>query len=225
MDYHQSAEELAQKIWSYNQDVSGWTVAKNSVRIPCYVQWQYKFRGMSQCHGSLPVNTEENCKFFRYRAEGIVEDTPDNIIPFMYLPEYRIRWDKALKSYTLLERIDENTAICHTVTHSYGMGLISSRDFVDLIRVKRYEEGIITTNSVSVDYAQCPPSPAHIRGHNNPCGYVCTPLPKSPGHSKLVVFIQPDLGGILPQSIVESALPNNLINLINDTRTGIKTLS
>ncbi|XP_006626710.1 stAR-related lipid transfer protein 6 isoform X3 [Lepisosteus oculatus] len=207
MDYHQSAEELAQKIWSYNQDVSGWTVAKNSRNVT--VSW----KPSGEYRGKL------------YRAEGIVEDTPDNIIPFMYLPEYRIRWDKALKSYTLLERIDENTAICHTVTHSYGMGLISSRDFVDLIRVKRYEEGIITTNSVSVDYAQCPPSPAHIRGHNNPCGYVCTPLPKSPGHSKLVVFIQPDLGGILPQSIVESALPNNLINLINDTRTGIKTLS
>ncbi|MBN3314903.1 STAR6 protein, partial [Atractosteus spatula] len=207
MGYHQSAEELAQKIWSYNQDVSGWTVAKNSRNVT--VSW----KPSSEYRGKL------------YRAEGIVEDTPDNIIPFMYLPEYRILWDKALKSYTLLERIDENTAICHTVTHSYGMGLISSRDFVDLISVKRYEEGIITTNSVSVDYAQCPPSPAHIRGHNNPCGYVCTPLPKSPGHSKLVVFIQPDLGGMLPQSIVESALPNNLINLINDTRTGIKTLS
>ncbi|XP_064409889.1 stAR-related lipid transfer protein 6 [Latimeria chalumnae] len=118
---------------------------------------------------------------------------------------------------------NSDTAISYTVTHSYGMGLISSRDFVDLIHIKRYEGGIITTNSVSVKYLQCPPSASAVRGHNNPCGYVCSPLAEKPTHSKLVVFIQPDLGGMLPRSIVESALPNNLINLVNDTRLGLKT--
>ncbi|XP_066567062.1 stAR-related lipid transfer protein 6 [Amia ocellicauda] len=204
MDFLKVADDIVQKLWSYNQDESGWTLAKNSKDV--VVSW----KPSSEYGGNM------------YRGEGIIEDTPENIIPFMYLPEHRMHWDKALKSYTLLERIDEDTAICHTVTHSYGMGLISSRDFVDLVRVKRYEGGIVTTNSMSVDYPECPPSPSHIRGHNNPCGYVCSPLPQSPGHSKLVVFIQPDLGGRLPRSLVESALPNNIINLINDTRAGIK---
>ncbi|MBN3283691.1 STAR6 protein, partial [Polyodon spathula] len=142
----------------------------------------------------------------------------------MYLPEYRNKWDTAVKSYTFLERIDQDTVISHTVTHSYGLGLISSRDFVDLINIKRYEGGIVTTNSVSVDYLKCLPSPSHVRGHNNPCGYICSPLREAPGHSKLVVFIQPDLGGMLPRSVVESAIPNNIVNLINDTRTGIKAM-
>lgn len=43
----------------------------------------------------------------RYRGEGIIEEVPSKIIPFMYLPEYRNRWDKALKSYSLLESIDQ----------------------------------------------------------------------------------------------------------------------
>ncbi|XP_058880365.1 stAR-related lipid transfer protein 6-like [Acipenser ruthenus] len=82
----------------------------------------------------------------QYRGEGIIEDTPEKIIPFMYLPEYRNKWDTAVKSYTFLERIGQDTVISHTITHSYGLGLISSRDFVDLINVKRYEGGIVTTN-------------------------------------------------------------------------------
>ncbi|KAG7481556.1 hypothetical protein MATL_G00067930 [Megalops atlanticus] len=198
------AENVARKVWSYNEDVSGWTLAKNSNGIT--VSW----KPSGEYGGNL------------YRGEGIIEDTPENIIPFMYLPENRLKWDKALKSYSILEWIDEDTAICHTITHSYGMGLISSRDFVDIVRIKRYDGGIVTTNSISVDYPQCPPSSAHVRGRNNPCGYVCSPLTENPDHSKLVVFIQPDLGGMLPRSVVESALPNNVINLISDARAGIK---
>ncbi|KAJ8415628.1 hypothetical protein AAFF_G00426080 [Aldrovandia affinis] len=174
------ADNISQKVWSYHQDESGWTLAKNSKDITVF------WKPSGEYGGNL------------YRGEGIIEDIPENIIPFMYMPESRMKWDKALKSYSILEWIDEDTAICHTVTHSYGMGLISSRDFVDLLRIKRYDGGIVTTNSISVDYPQCPPSSAHVRGHNNPCGYVCSPLTENPGHSKLVVFIQPDLGGMLP---------------------------
>ncbi|XP_041091378.1 stAR-related lipid transfer protein 6-like isoform X1 [Polyodon spathula] len=206
MDYLQIADEVVQKIWSYNQDDSGWKLAKNSKNVT--VSW----KPSNEYAGNL------------YRGEGIIEDTPEKIIPFMYLPEYRNKWDTAVKSYTFLERIDQDTVISHTVTHSYGLGLISSRDFVDLINIKRYEGGIVTTNSVSVDYLKCLPSPSHVRGHNNPCGYICSPLREAPGHSKLVVFIQPDLGGMLPRSVVESAIPNNIVNLINDTRTGIKAM-
>ncbi|XP_009698923.1 PREDICTED: stAR-related lipid transfer protein 6, partial [Cariama cristata] len=160
----------------------------------------------------------------KYRGEGIIKEVPSKIIPFMYLPEYRNKWDKALQSYKLLERIDQDTGIYHSVTHSYGMGLISSRDFVDLLHVKPYPGDILTTNSVSVEYSSCPPTPSCVRGYNNPCGYVCSPLPENPEHSKLVVFIQPQLGGMLPGSVVETALPNTLINLITETRAGLKGL-
>ncbi|XP_030324407.1 stAR-related lipid transfer protein 6, partial [Calypte anna] len=160
----------------------------------------------------------------RYRGEGIIKEVPSKIIPFMYLPEYRSKWDKALQSYKLLERIDQDTGIYHSVTQSYGMGLISSRDFVDLLHVKPYPGGILTTNSVSVEYSSCPPTPSCVRGFNNPCGYVCSPLPENPQHSKLVVFIQPELGGRLPCSVVETALPTTLINLITETRAGLQSL-
>jgi len=52
----------------------------------------------------------------------------------------------------------------------------------------------------------------------------CSFHPRNPEHSKLVVFIQPQLGGMLPSSVVETALPATLINLITDTRAGLQGL-
>ncbi|XP_023659010.2 stAR-related lipid transfer protein 6 [Paramormyrops kingsleyae] len=198
------AEEVSQKLWSYHQDESGWTLAKTSGDI--IISW----KPSNEYQGKL------------YRGQATIEDTPENIIPFMYLPEHRMKWDKSLQSYSILEHIGQETFICHTVTHSYGMGLISSRDFVDLVKVKRYNGGIVTTNSVSVDYPQCPPCSPHIRGHNNACGYVCSPLMGTPSRSQLEVYIQPDLGGMLPRTVVEAALPNNIIDLVNSARAGLK---
>lgn len=52
----------------------------------------------------------------------------------------------------------------------------------------------------------------------------CSFHDRNPEHSKLVVFIQPELGGMLPGSVVETALPTTLINLITETRAGLKGL-
>ncbi|XP_053556383.1 stAR-related lipid transfer protein 6 [Bombina bombina] len=205
MDYFKIAADVSEKILSYNQDTTGWKLVKSSKNV--VVSWKPS--------NEYPGNI--------YRGEGVMEGTPEKIIPFMYLPEYRSKWDKALQHYSLLERIDEDTAICHIVTHSYGMGIISSREFIDLIHIRKFDGGVITTNSVSVEYEKFPVSTSsHVRGHNNPCGYVCSPIPNDPSHSKLVAFIQPELGGLLPRSVVESAIPSNIVNLINDARTGLK---
>nr|XP_009943492.1 PREDICTED: stAR-related lipid transfer protein 6 [Opisthocomus hoazin] len=206
MDYKKAADEVAEKILLYSQDTSGWRVIKVSKNVTVSSKPSKEYEGNI------------------YRGEGIIKEVPQKIIPFMYLPEHRNKWDKALQSYKLLEKIDQDTGIYHSVTHSYGMGLISSRDFVDLLHVKQYPGGIFTTNSVSVEYSSCPPAPSCVRGYNYPCGYVCSPLPENPEHSKLVVFIQPQLGGMLPSSVVETALPATLINLITDTRAGLQGL-
>uniref|UniRef100_A0A8C3IRE1 Uncharacterized protein n=1 Tax=Chrysemys picta bellii TaxID=8478 RepID=A0A8C3IRE1_CHRPI len=46
----------------------------------------------------------------------------------------------------------------------------------------------------------------------------------NPEHSKLIVFIQPERGGMLLQSVVEIALLTTRINLITEARSGIKML-
>lgn len=206
MDYKKIADDVSQKILSYSQDTSGWKVIKRTKDVT--VSW----KSSNEYSGNI------------YRGEGIIEEIPEKVIPFMYLAKYRSKWDKALKSYSILEEINEDTVICHSISHSYGMGIISSREFVDLVHVRRYDGGVVTTNSISVECDKCPVTSSHVRGFNNPCGYVCSPLPENPAHSRLVVFIQPDLGGLLPRALVETALPNNVIGLISDASEGIKKL-
>ncbi|KAM5194636.1 stAR-related lipid transfer protein 6 isoform 1-T2 [Mantella aurantiaca] len=204
MDYKKIAEEVSQKLFSYHKDDSGWKLAKSDKNVS--VSW----KPSNEYSGNI------------YRAEGIIEEEAAKVIPFMYCDEHRLKWDKDLQSFTILEHIDQDTVICHSITHSYGMGLISSREFVDLVHIKKYEGGIVSTNSKSIEYEKCPVTSSHVRGFNYPCGYVCSPLPENPAHSKISVYIQTELGGLLPRSLVEAALPSNVINLINNAREGIK---
>uniref|UniRef100_A0A8D2L4M5 StAR related lipid transfer domain containing 6 n=1 Tax=Varanus komodoensis TaxID=61221 RepID=A0A8D2L4M5_VARKO len=100
-----------------------------------------------------------------------------------------------------------DTFIFHSITHSYGFGLISPRDFVYIVHIKKYDDGnLMTTNSVSVDHPDYLPTPRYVRGSNFPSGYACSPHPENPDHSKLVAILQVDLGGMLMPSLVDSPL-------------------
>ncbi len=66
--------------------------------------------------------------------------------------------------------------VARSATHSAAMGLISSRDFVDLIMIKRYDDGIVTTNSKSIQRKDCPPKEGFVRGTNYNGGTVCIPV-------------------------------------------------
>ncbi|XP_071657871.1 stAR-related lipid transfer protein 6-like isoform X4 [Patagioenas fasciata] len=92
MDYKKIADEVSEKLLSYSQDTSGWRVIKVSKNVTVSSKPSKEYAGNI------------------YRGEGIIKEVPSKIIPFMYLPEYRSKWDKALKSYKLLESIDQLSA-------------------------------------------------------------------------------------------------------------------
>ncbi|KAH0627837.1 hypothetical protein JD844_008322, partial [Phrynosoma platyrhinos] len=151
-----------------------------------------------------------------YRAEALVEIPPHKLFPFIYLPEYRGKWDKAVQSYKLVETIDE-------VIH-YGFGMVSPREFVYLVHIKKYDGDLMTTNSVSIDHPNFPQSSKYVRGSSFPSGYACSPLPENPEHTKFVAILQVDLGGMLMPSLIDSVMPMTLINLVTDFKAGLKSL-
>lgn len=51
-----------------------------------------------------------------------------------------------LNLFSLSPIFAQDISVCRTVTPSAAMGIIAPRDFVDVILVKRYEDGIITSN-------------------------------------------------------------------------------
>uniref|UniRef100_A0A2K6EWW2 StAR related lipid transfer domain containing 6 n=1 Tax=Propithecus coquereli TaxID=379532 RepID=A0A2K6EWW2_PROCO len=92
MDYKAIAQETAQEVLGYSQDTSGWKVVKISVRK----QVKYILR-------ILLVN-------YRYRVEAIIPESTANLSDFLYQPGNRITWDRSLKVYKMIQRI--NSVIC-----------------------------------------------------------------------------------------------------------------
>ncbi|XP_008259549.1 stAR-related lipid transfer protein 6 isoform X1 [Oryctolagus cuniculus] len=205
MDYKAIAQQTAQEVLGYSQDISGWKVVKTSKKITVSSKTSRRFLGNL------------------YRIEGIIPESTTKLSDFLYQPGNRVTWDKSLKVYNMVHRIDSDTFICHTITQSFAMGSISPRDFIDLVYIKHYEGNMDIISSKSVDFPEYPPTSNYIRGYNHPCGYVCSPLKENPAHSKLVMFVQTELKGKLSPTIIEKSMPSNLVNFILNAKDGIKT--
>ncbi|XP_043744729.1 stAR-related lipid transfer protein 6 isoform X2 [Cervus elaphus] len=205
MDYKALAQQTAQEILGYYQDTSGWKVVKNSKKITVSSKASKKF------HGNL------------YRVEGMIPESTSKLSDFLFKPENRVTWDKALKMYNIVLKIDSDTFICHTITQSFAMGSISPRDFIDLVSLKHYEGNTDVISVTSVDFPAYPSSSSYIRGYNHACGYICLPVQENPAYSKLVMFVQTEMRGKLAPSIIEATMPSNLVSFMLNVKDGIKT--
>ncbi|MGH0135423.1 UNVERIFIED_CONTAM: hypothetical protein FKN15_015330 [Acipenser sinensis] len=95
-----------------------------------------------------------------YKGEGIINGSPEKVwMCLKPVPDgLRVKWDNNVKKFELIQSIDDvqelfvfsthvqEVSVCRTVTPSAAMGIISPRDFVDVVLVKRYEDGTITSN-------------------------------------------------------------------------------
>uniref|UniRef100_A0A7M4FH03 StAR related lipid transfer domain containing 5 n=1 Tax=Crocodylus porosus TaxID=8502 RepID=A0A7M4FH03_CROPO len=102
-------------------------------------------------------------------------------------------------------------SICRTTTPSALMRLISPRDFVDVVLTKQYEDGTLASTATNIEHVLCPPQPSYVRGFNYPCGCFCIPVPGEPDKTQLLSFFQTDLGGYLPQTVVDSFFPSSMV--------------
>ncbi|XP_042330163.1 stAR-related lipid transfer protein 5 isoform X2 [Sceloporus undulatus] len=158
------------------------------------------WRPSTEFHGNL------------YKAEGIIPAKPEDVFKCIR-PEtdgLRQKWDQNVKEVAVIETIDENICIVRTTTPSAFMKIISPREFIDVVLIKHEDDGTIASLASHVDHPLCPPQPNYVRGLNYPCGCFCTPAPGDPNKTHLISFFQTDLGGNLPQTVVESFFPSNI---------------
>ncbi|XP_057576883.1 stAR-related lipid transfer protein 5 isoform X2 [Hippopotamus amphibius kiboko] len=126
----QISEAVAEKMLQYRRDKSGWKICREGegVSISC--------RPSVEFPGNL------------YRGEGIVNGTPaqvwDCVKPLA--GTLRDKWDENVNSFEIIESITDTLCVSRTATPSAVMKLISPRDFVDLVLVKTYEDGTISSN-------------------------------------------------------------------------------
>ncbi|XP_044518449.1 stAR-related lipid transfer protein 5 [Gracilinanus agilis] len=211
MDPAQAAElsaTVAEKILLYRKDESGWKTCRSGNEVT--VSW----RPSSEFPGNL------------YKGEGIIYDTLDRVWKFLDPARnaLRVKWDQNVKDFQILEVIKDDLFITRTITPSAAMKLISPRDFVDLVLVKRYDDGTITSNATNVEYLPCPPQSGYVRGFNHPCGCFCEPVPGEPNKTHVVSFFQTDLSGYLPQTVVESFFPHSMAEFYNNLQKAVKKL-
>ncbi|KAM4748255.1 stAR-related lipid transfer protein 5 [Rhinophrynus dorsalis] len=208
MEYTELARSTADKLLSYSKDQDGWKLCKRTGEVAVY------WRPSEEFPGNL------------YKGEGIIPAKPEHVWECLK-PEpggLRVKWDNNVDEFHLIETITDDITVCQTITPSAAMGIISPRDFVDVVLIKRYEDGSITSNATNVEHAKCPTQKNFVRGFNHSCGCFCVPVPGEPEKTQLLSFFQTDLSGYLPKSVVESFFPYNMVNFYSNLLKAVKAL-
>ncbi|XP_061885957.1 stAR-related lipid transfer protein 5 [Entelurus aequoreus] len=208
MDYEHKAKEVGECLQSYRDDASGWKVCKKS--NDTVVSW----RPSSEFPGNV------------YKGEGVINGSLEKVWDCLKpVPKgRRVNWDNNVKKFDLLEQVTEDISICRTVTPSAAMGIISPRDFVDVILIRQHEDGAISSNATNVSHQGCPPQSGYVRGFNHPCGCICVPISAEPNKTQVYTFFQTDLGGLLPRSVVDSFFPSSMTEFYTNLAKTVKSL-
>ncbi|CAK9292840.1 unnamed protein product [Gordionus sp. m RMFG-2023] len=157
-----------------------------------------------------------------YKLECQLNAPPEIVFEYVFPQKhndmsFRLTWDKNLEMLEKIEIIDKDTFITRAYVKGGLMGLLSPREFVDVTKITK-RDNVICFTSHSVTHDKCPlqNSNSYIRGFNYPCGIFCFSIPNEPNKTRMVKFIQADLGGRLHNSIIHAALPSNLANFYSN---------
>ncbi|NXO92976.1 STAR5 protein, partial [Certhia brachydactyla] len=161
-----------------------------------------------------------------YKGEGIVPASPQNVWECIkpVAGGLRTKWDQNVKDFEVIEAITDTVSVCRTTTPSACMRIISPREFVDVVVMKQYEDGTMLSAATNVEHPLCPPQPNFVRGFNYPCGCFCIPVPGEPDRTELLTFFQTDLGGYLPQTVVDSFFPSSISGFYSNLTKAVKAL-
>lgn len=187
----------------HNIEEREWRIAKKSKDVSV---WR---KPSDQFHG------------FLYKAQGIVEETPNRIVDYIRPGPYRLDWDSLMTTMDIVKTIDQGCCVMRYATAGQLWNIIAPREFIDFSYTTDFQDGLLSCG-VSVDHEEKHPS--FVRGFNHPCGWFCVPTDteSSPPHSLLTGYIQTDLKGMLPQSAVDTAMASTLINFYSDLRRALK---
>lgn len=207
-DYCDVAEKALIDVTSMATDFESWKIYKSKKGV------EISYRKSKNFDGNV----------FRFKT---VIPAPFMIVWNMMRPPTSMEgedksWDKSIASYKVLKIISDNLQIGRVLSHSAVLGTVSAREFVDVfytkvttdIQLDNDHEDISWIIARSVKFPKCPVSKQYVRGTNYPTGYAISPLKSDCNKTKVEVYLDTDIGGMLPQKIVEAALPVQQINYL-----------
>ncbi|XP_064620920.1 stAR-related lipid transfer protein 5-like [Lineus longissimus] len=204
--YRDIASKVTNTVRQYREEpLSNWKQVKKSNDV---VVWT---RPTTHSSGHL------------YKGESIINASLEEIFKFVgpWEESRRAQWDKTIKLVEVVERPAEDMVVMRSVTHSYAMGTISPRDFIDLISITQTEDEICTS-AISIEHPDFPVISDIVRGSNGPLGLCITRIPGEPNKCKVVNFIHTDLSGKLPKTVTQKVFPSNIVDFYVQLRHALK---
>jgi len=133
-------------------------------------------------------------------------------------------WDKSVSTYSCIRNISDDIIVSRITTNAAVMGAVASREFITLFHTKhdsnpapQIDQDYGKTSWVfarSVEDAAFPVVSSPVRATNYPTGYLVAESISKPESCYVELYVNTDIGGLLPQSLVEIALPGQQIQYL-----------
>uniref|UniRef100_H2ZG38 START domain-containing protein n=1 Tax=Ciona savignyi TaxID=51511 RepID=H2ZG38_CIOSA len=133
-------------------------------------------------------------------------------------------WNKTVSSVKVLGKIGQQTFLTLEVSAPAALGLISSREFVTVRRIDKFEDEYISAGISTDSCENLVPKSNFVRGVNGPTGFVIGPGKEGPYSTKFVWILNTNLKGNLSQSLVNRNLTATLINFVASMKERLKML-
>lgn len=204
------------ELMKYHDDISGWTSLKTLRGV------DIQYRKSPHFSGNL---YKFECDF----------DAPDDLVFHVLKPpvnrDERLAWDKSVKDYQCLEKIRDDLLIILVVSHSALGGLIASREFVTFSHFKPHQElssqeydRVSWILSKQVEHQSRPVTRQFVRADVYPTGYAVSRYAGDSSKCRLTMYFNTDIGGLIPRSMIERALPSGQVAYIEAVREQVKRL-
>lgn len=202
------ATDLETDVLNLVSDKSGWVPVsiKNGVQIalkpsPHFPGNMFKFT----CHLDLP------CSYLF------------DVMRPSHTTEERLSWDNSIAHYEKIRPVTNDIFVTRILTKPVLFGAISSREFVDLLAIKTYDDCAHNPDygkthwifGKSVEDLNYPVTAKHVRATSHPLGYGVAEDRLDSNKSYLELFVNTDVGGSLPRTLVERALPSQQLLYID----------
>ncbi|XP_071965682.1 stAR-related lipid transfer protein 5-like [Antedon mediterranea] len=121
--------------------------------------------------------------------------------------------DSLVKEMECLEEVSDDVKVVRTVTTSMAMGLISSRELIDLVYIKRFpdndKKAAVVVKGVDHDL---PVAPKLVRGKHFVTGLIMEVVKLGDKDVLEIKHIEElDFSGNVPSKVIESFIPSELM--------------
>ena len=190
-EYESLCQEVVVKVTRYI-DSKGWCLMRNQEGVIVYQKRSSDFPGMM------------------FKVEGLVNGSPEQVSSYLDIAPNspRLEWDKRLAGIDNLEIITPNIILTRSYTTSELAGIITARDFIDLITTVRTSD-YLAHFAISVTGDKFPIQPNFVRGFNYPSGIFCFSVQGEPNVTNVVCILQPDVRGSVPSELIDAVMPSS----------------